>query len=158
MGGKDKLVERFLRQPKDFTFSDLVKPFKIFGFILDQKYSGSRVKFINKKKDLQYRMHRPHPSNYYKNVCDEASKTIFINAQICLTMGSVEYNAQDGLLFGKVEGMSKHFIAYQGKSIEELQSDFQEAIDDYLEDCQKQEKKQLNSMIGKNPTYRNLTA
>ncbi len=49
--------------------------------------------------------------------------------------GSVEYSEEDNCLYGKVQGMSKHFISYEGNSIEELKTDFIEAIDDYLEDC-----------------------
>lgn len=66
MGKKDKLIERFKRQPNDFTFDELVKLFAIFGFLLNENYSGSRVKFENKARNLQYRVHKPHPSNIVK--------------------------------------------------------------------------------------------
>jgi len=52
--------------------------------------------------------------------------------------GSVEYSEDDNCLFGKVQGMGKHFISYEGTSIEELKADFISAIDDYLEDCKVQ--------------------
>ncbi len=66
MGKKEKLIARFLTQPKDFTFDELIRLFAIFGFVLDEKGSGSRVKFENKAKNLQYRVHKPHPSNIIK--------------------------------------------------------------------------------------------
>jgi hypothetical protein len=68
MTTKDKLIERFLLQPKDFTFDELVRLFKVFGFQIDNKgkTSGSRVLFINEEKDLDYAAHKPHPSNIVK--------------------------------------------------------------------------------------------
>lgn len=48
MGTKDKLIERFKRQPKDFTWDELVRLFSLLGFELSNKgkTSGSRVIFI----------------------------------------------------------------------------------------------------------------
>ncbi len=66
MSKKDKLIKRFLELPNDFTFDELVKLFAIFNFILNENYSGSRVKFENKEQNLQYRVHKPHPSNIIK--------------------------------------------------------------------------------------------
>ena len=37
MGTKEKLVERFKRQPKDFTFNELTRLFQILGFEMSQK-------------------------------------------------------------------------------------------------------------------------
>ena len=48
--------------------------------------------------------------------------------------GTVEYSAEDGVLFGKVIGI-KSLISYEGQSISELRDDFEGAIDDYLELC-----------------------
>ena len=49
--------------------------------------------------------------------------------------GSVEYSEEDKCLFGKVQGMAKGGITYEGSTVEELTTDFQEAIDDYLLLC-----------------------
>ncbi len=49
--------------------------------------------------------------------------------------GSVEYSEEDNCLYGKVQGMNKHTISYEGTSIDELKADFIDAIDDYLDDC-----------------------
>ncbi|MDR2147004.1 MAG: type II toxin-antitoxin system HicA family toxin [Tannerella sp.] len=69
MSTKDKLIERFKRQPKDFTFDEAVRLFGYFGFDLNNKgkTSGSRVLFSNGSK--HYIMHKPHP----KNIMKEAS-------------------------------------------------------------------------------------
>ncbi len=66
MGTKQKLIERFKRQPKDFTFDELVKLFSIFGYSLYNKgkTSGSRVLFVN--GDSTFEMHKPHPQNTLK--------------------------------------------------------------------------------------------
>ncbi len=50
--------------------------------------------------------------------------------------GTVEYNENDNCLFGKVIGMNKNVITYEGKTVEELKADFEAGIDLYLENCQ----------------------
>jgi len=69
MGTKEKLVERFMRQPKDFTFQELIRLFQIFGFEVSQKgkTSGSRVEFVNSEKELSYGAHKPHPDSAIKS-------------------------------------------------------------------------------------------
>ena len=49
--------------------------------------------------------------------------------------GSVEYSKQDDCLFGRVQGLSKELITYEGKTLEELRHDFEEGVDSYLEYC-----------------------
>ena len=50
-------------------------------------------------------------------------------------MGSVEYSKEDNCLFGKVQGMSKALILYEGQTLEELRHDFEAGVDSYLEGC-----------------------
>ena len=49
--------------------------------------------------------------------------------------GSVEYIKEDNCLFGKVQGMSKALILYEGQTLDELRKDFEEGIDSYIEGC-----------------------
>ena len=49
--------------------------------------------------------------------------------------GTVEYSAEDKCFYGKVEGMSKDVITYEGSSAEELENDFKAGVDAYLETC-----------------------
>lgn len=49
--------------------------------------------------------------------------------------GSVEYNAEDDCLFGKVQGLSKECILYEGDTLAELRADFEAGVDSYLEYC-----------------------
>ena len=49
--------------------------------------------------------------------------------------GSVEYSKNDNCLFGKVQGMSKALILYEGNTLEELRKDFEDGVDSYLETC-----------------------
>ena len=49
--------------------------------------------------------------------------------------GSVEYSMEDNCLFGKVQGMSKALILYEGQTLDELRKDFEEGVDSYLEGC-----------------------
>lgn len=50
-------------------------------------------------------------------------------------IGSVDYSEEDNCLFGKVLGMSKDVISYEGETIEELKADFEAGIEMYLESC-----------------------
>ena len=48
--------------------------------------------------------------------------------------GTVEYSANDKILFGKVIGINS-LISYEGDSVETLREDFEGAVEDYLELC-----------------------
>jgi len=50
--------------------------------------------------------------------------------------GTVEYSTADNVLFGKVLGI-KGLISYEGDSLQALKKDFENAVDDYLEECAK---------------------
>jgi len=51
--------------------------------------------------------------------------------------GSVNYCAEDDLLYGKVLGIRGHFM-YHGYSLSEVKEAFQEAVEDYIEYCQEE--------------------
>ncbi len=48
--------------------------------------------------------------------------------------GTVEYSKEDNCLFGRVVGI-KSLLSYEGNSIQELECDFQNAVEEYIEDC-----------------------
>lgn len=50
--------------------------------------------------------------------------------------GTVEYSREDSCLFGKVVGI-KSLLSYEGESVKELEQEFRDVIDEYLEDCRK---------------------
>jgi len=56
-------------------------------------------------------------------------------------IGSVRYSDEDGVFFGKIEGISD-LVTFEGQSVPELKNTFHEAVDGYLEHCKE---------IGKNP-------
>lgn len=47
--------------------------------------------------------------------------------------GTVEYSSEDDCFFGKVVGLGKDLIAYEGKTMAELRADFEAGIDSYLQ-------------------------
>ncbi|KKB52530.1 MULTISPECIES: type II toxin-antitoxin system HicA family toxin [Parabacteroides] len=67
MGTKDKLIDRFTSQPSDFTFDELEKLLKHFGYEKSNKgkTSGSRVVYKNADK-RPIMIHKPHPGNIIK--------------------------------------------------------------------------------------------
>lgn len=48
--------------------------------------------------------------------------------------GTVEYSKEDQCLFGKVVGI-KSLLSYEGDSVMELEQNFHNIIDEYLDDC-----------------------
>ena len=52
-------------------------------------------------------------------------------------IGSVEFSENDGVFFGKVQGI-RSLISYEGTNAAELVQDFHGAVDDYLELCAEQ--------------------
>lgn len=51
--------------------------------------------------------------------------------------GSIHFDGDDLILFGKVEFV-KALISYEGESAAEIKQSFEEAIDDYLVMCEKE--------------------
>lgn len=64
----EKLLQRFLSKPKDFTFEELRKLLKSLGYeeAKTGKASGSRVAFYNAEIDDMIKFHKPHPSQIIK--------------------------------------------------------------------------------------------
>ena len=65
---KEKLIARFKRLPKDFTFEETVTLLRCFGYEKHDKgaTSGSRVRFKNQETGKWVDLHRPHPGNMMK--------------------------------------------------------------------------------------------
>ena len=51
-------------------------------------------------------------------------------------IGSVEFSEEDGLFFGKVQGI-RSLISYEGENARELIDDFHNAVDNYFEECKR---------------------
>lgn len=68
MSKKEKLLNRLLSRPKDFTYDELVKLLSYFGYseIKKGKTAGSRRAFYNENTKSIIRIHKPHPKNILK--------------------------------------------------------------------------------------------
>ncbi|MBF0319767.1 MAG: type II toxin-antitoxin system HicA family toxin [Nitrospirae bacterium] len=68
MGKIDKLINRFLSKPKDFTFDELVILLRHYGYdkALCGKTGGSRAAFKNVITKHVLRLHKPHPGQILK--------------------------------------------------------------------------------------------
>jgi len=68
MSKHEKLLERFLSRPKNFTYNELRTLLNGFGYSEIQKgaTSGSRVAFYNIHSKHIIRLHNPHPHNILK--------------------------------------------------------------------------------------------
>ena len=52
--------------------------------------------------------------------------------------GTVEYDESVNRLVGKVLGLRNALLLYEGDNIEDLRKDFENAVDFYLKDCEKE--------------------
>ena len=64
----DKLRKKFLSKPGDFTWEELIKLLKSYGYVLHTggKSGGSRRKLIN-AEGIEIRLHEPHPDKILKH-------------------------------------------------------------------------------------------
>ena len=67
MGTKEKLRDRFLQMPSDFTFDEMQRLLEGYGYEKSNKgkTSGSRIVFKNGNK-RPIMLHKPHPGNIVK--------------------------------------------------------------------------------------------
>ncbi|MCE5255778.1 MAG: type II toxin-antitoxin system HicB family antitoxin [Spirochaetaceae bacterium] len=54
-------------------------------------------------------------------------------------MGSVHFNAEDEVFYGKIEGI-EDLVSFEGKSVDELKEAFEAAVDDYMDICKRTNK------------------
>lgn len=68
MSKRDKLVERLLARPSDFTYAETSTLLGQFGYKEDTRgrTSGSRVAFVHLQTKHIIRMHKPHPGKILK--------------------------------------------------------------------------------------------
>ena len=62
-------------------------------------------------------------------------------------IGSVHFNSEDEVFFGKIEGIDD-LVSFEGSSVTELKSNFEEAVEDYIEICAINNKKNEKSYKG----------
>lgn len=69
MSRHQKLVDRLKQKPKDFTYPEVVRLMKGFGYEESNvgRTSGSAVAFVNKETQQLVRLHKPHPGNIVKS-------------------------------------------------------------------------------------------
>lgn len=65
MGKKEKMIERLLNNPTDFTFKELETLLAYWGYYVSNKgkTSGSRIAFVSDKY-ASILLHKPHGRNY----------------------------------------------------------------------------------------------
>lgn len=70
MTKEDKLLERFLSMPNDFTYNELKTLLMSLGYEESNlgRTSGSRVSFYNESNGHQLKIHKPHPEKVIKRV------------------------------------------------------------------------------------------
>lgn len=67
MGKKEKLIERLLKKPKDFTFEEMVTLLSYLGYELKRGGTGSGVKFVKDGSNEVINFHKPPPNGILKS-------------------------------------------------------------------------------------------
>lgn len=49
-------------------------------------------------------------------------------------IGSIHFNANDDVFFGKIEGIND-LVTFEGSTVKEIKSSFKDAVEDYIEIC-----------------------
>lgn len=67
MARRDRLLARFERFPADFTWDELIRLLRAFGYEQARigRTGGSRVRFV-REGHPPINLHRPHPDNVVK--------------------------------------------------------------------------------------------
>lgn len=77
MSKKDKLIERLLKKPKDFTFDEMESLLLYLGYQLKQGGTGSGVKFIKDGSNEVINFHKLHPNGVLKRyVLDQVTEKL----------------------------------------------------------------------------------
>ena len=66
MSKKNKLIDRLLKKPKDFTFDEMESLLSYLGYELKKGGTDSGVKFIKDGSNEVINFHKPHPSGILK--------------------------------------------------------------------------------------------
>ena len=62
-------------------------------------------------------------------------------------LGSVHFNAEDEIFFGKIEGIDD-LVSFEGKTVTELKKSFEDAVNDYKKLCKEVGKESEKSYKG----------
>ena len=83
MSKKEKLIDRLMKKPKDFTFYEMVLLLSYFGYELKQGGTGSGVKFIKEGSNEVINFHKPHPNGVLKKyVLDQVVEKLRKDGQL----------------------------------------------------------------------------
>lgn len=77
MSKKQKLIDRLMAKPKDFTFEEMVSLLSYFDYKLKQSGTGSGVKFIKEGSNEVINFHKPHPNGILKTyILDQVAEKL----------------------------------------------------------------------------------
>ena len=68
MSKHEKLIEKLLKLPNNFTYDEMVSLLKGLGYTEEERgrSSGSAVMFYNKRSNDKIMFHKPHPEKELK--------------------------------------------------------------------------------------------
>jgi len=61
--------------------------------------------------------------------------------------GSVHFSTEDEVFYGKIEGIPD-LVSFEGSTVKELKTAFEEAVEEYIEICNEQSKPVMKTLKG----------
>jgi len=62
-------------------------------------------------------------------------------------VGTYSFSEEDGVFYGKIEGI-KGLVSFEGKTMQDLEQDFKDAVNSYIEYCKRDEIQSMKSYSG----------
>ena len=151
----EKAKERLRLKPKDYTYTEARSLLSQLGFVEYNKgkTSGSRVKFYRKEDQRIILLHKPHPDDVMNPgavkdllefLMDLGELWVMEKNNTLQYKGyhtKIEFDSEEFVLRGKIEGIND-LVNFECTHIKDVEKEFHEAVDDYLEFCKE---------VGKNP-------
>lgn len=63
-------------------------------------------------------------------------------------IGTVNFSAEDGVFYGKIEGI-KSMVSFEGETVQDLEQDFKDAVNQYIDYCERHNITPKKSYSGK---------
>ena len=126
MGRTEKLLDKLAQSKSTFNWNELVSLLAQQGYE-KREMAGSRVRFYNRTLEHTILLHKPHPENYIKG---GALKSLNYKGYV----GTIEADLENNILFGKLAYI-RDLVTYEAESLSELEKEFRQSVDLYLQDC-----------------------
>ncbi len=154
MSKQAKLLLKLNQSKNTFKWTELTSLLANLGYA-KVEMAGSRVRFTHNSHEMIL-LHKPHPENEIKGGALKAVK-LHLKQQglLCIMnylkykgyLGTIQPDLENKNLFGKLAFISD-LVTYEATTITELEQEFKNSIDIYLQSCQEANKEPCKPLKG----------